>query len=94
MTSGMNREISLIFENLPDKRDLPDYYAAIKNPISLSEIEVSRRSRLVLTYRNVCLLGDTTHGKNSSNRWSLCVIMPCNTTRMRVTYSGMLSRSW
>jgi hypothetical protein len=25
---------------LPDKRDLPDYYSTITNPISLQEIEV------------------------------------------------------
>jgi hypothetical protein len=30
---------------LPDRRDLPDYYKVITNPISLSEIEVSFADR-------------------------------------------------
>jgi hypothetical protein len=39
--SGTHREIAGIFMELPDRRDLPDYYKVITNPISLTEIEVS-----------------------------------------------------
>lgn len=39
--SGQDREIAGIFMDLPDRRDLPDYYKVITNPISLQEIEVS-----------------------------------------------------
>jgi hypothetical protein len=39
--SGSGREIAGIFEELPDRKSFPDYYLAIKRPISLGEIEVS-----------------------------------------------------
>jgi hypothetical protein len=39
--SGSGRQISGIFMELPDRKDLPDYYKVIANPISLSDIEVS-----------------------------------------------------
>lgn len=38
--SGSGRDISAIFMELPDRKDIPDYYRTIKNPISLEEIEV------------------------------------------------------
>lgn len=39
--SGQEREIAGIFMELPDRKDLPDYYKVITNPVSLQEIEVS-----------------------------------------------------
>ena len=45
MFSGTGREISGIFEELPDTKDFEDYYKVIKNPIALSEIEVSYHQR-------------------------------------------------
>lgn len=41
--SGSGRDISAIFMELPDRKDIPDYYRTIKNPISLEEIEVCSR---------------------------------------------------
>lgn len=41
LISGTGREIAGIFEELPDRKMFPDYYQAIKRPISLEEIEVS-----------------------------------------------------
>jgi hypothetical protein len=43
--SGTGREISGIFVELPDRKDLPDYYKVIANPVSLSDIEVSHIRR-------------------------------------------------
>lgn len=40
--SGQFREVAGIFMDLPDRKDLPDYYKVIQQPISLREIEVSR----------------------------------------------------
>lgn len=42
--SGSGRDISAIFMELPDRKDIPDYYRTIKNPISLEEIEVCSAS--------------------------------------------------
>ena len=36
--------------NLPDRRELPDYYKSIKNPIALSEIESRMINRAYQTW--------------------------------------------
>lgn len=48
--SGSGRDISAIFMELPDRKDIPDYYRTIKNPISLEEIEVCPASALLNGY--------------------------------------------
>ncbi|WRT70655.1 uncharacterized protein IL334_007653 [Kwoniella shivajii] len=42
---GSGREITGIFLKLPERRDLPDYYKTIKDPISLEEIESKQLGR-------------------------------------------------
>ncbi|WWC92244.1 uncharacterized protein L201_007198 [Kwoniella dendrophila CBS 6074] len=48
---GSGREIAGIFTKLPPRRDLPDYYATIKNPISLEEIESKQIGRRYDTFQ-------------------------------------------
>ncbi|WVW80887.1 hypothetical protein I302_102878 [Kwoniella bestiolae CBS 10118] len=42
---GSGREIAGIFAQLPSRRDFPDYYRTIRNPISLEEIESKQIGR-------------------------------------------------
>ncbi|WWD08343.1 hypothetical protein V865_006455 [Kwoniella europaea PYCC6329] len=42
---GSGREIAGIFLQLPSRRDFPDYYRTIRNPISLEEIESKQVGR-------------------------------------------------
>ncbi|WVQ95513.1 hypothetical protein IAU59_002610 [Kwoniella sp. CBS 9459] len=42
---GSGRDVCAIFMQLPDRRELPDYYQTIKNPISLEEIESKQVGR-------------------------------------------------
>ncbi|WVR08581.1 hypothetical protein IAU60_005636 [Kwoniella sp. DSM 27419] len=42
---GSGREIAAIFMRLPDRRDFPDYYRTIRQPISLEEIESKQMGR-------------------------------------------------
>lgn len=45
MHSGRERDISTIFMTLPDRKSFPDYYRAIKNPVSLDEIDQRMMAR-------------------------------------------------
>ncbi|WVQ70702.1 hypothetical protein IAR50_000224 [Cryptococcus sp. DSM 104548] len=42
---GSGRLVSEVFMQLPDRKDLPDYYKTIKTPISLEEIEAKHSGR-------------------------------------------------
>ncbi|WVQ85899.1 hypothetical protein IAT38_008067 [Cryptococcus sp. DSM 104549] len=50
-SDGSGRLLSSMFEQLPDRKDLPDYYRTIKNPISLEEIEIKQTGRRYETYQ-------------------------------------------
>ncbi|ODN99502.1 hypothetical protein L198_03346 [Cryptococcus wingfieldii CBS 7118] len=47
---GSGRLISDVFMQLPDRKDLPDYYKTIKTPISLEEIEAKHSGRRYETW--------------------------------------------
>ncbi|TYJ54395.1 hypothetical protein B9479_004983 [Cryptococcus floricola] len=47
---GSGRFVSDVFMQLPDRKDLPDYYKTIKTPISLEEIEAKHSGRRYETW--------------------------------------------
>ncbi|WWD20660.1 hypothetical protein CI109_105136 [Kwoniella shandongensis] len=48
---GSGRDVSAMFMQLPDRKDLPDYYKTIRNPISLEEIEIKHGGRRYETWQ-------------------------------------------
>jgi len=82
-----------IFMELPDRKDLPDYFKVITNPVSLSEIEVSHSFVNPLTARIVCYRANTKRGKNSLWMWISCAQTRSRITKTTVKSTRMLGRS-
>jgi hypothetical protein len=78
---------------LPDRKDLPDYYKVIANPISLSDIEVSLTPRRYVDGRIECCRASTKLGRTFSWMLISCARTHLRITKMIVRYTRMLGRS-
>ncbi|KAK8850478.1 hypothetical protein IAR55_004396 [Kwoniella newhampshirensis] len=48
---GSGREVTAMFMQLPDRKNFPDYFRTIRNPISLEEIEIKHGGRRYETWQ-------------------------------------------